>query len=287
MRRIPDHFMKPGSIIGPGFLLFLAHMSTFLCGCTGSDLSYTPAEISNFRKIPGSIELEFSTSKGRQAAFYVGPRRPETLVVMFPGIGSRALDRLDWVRASQQSALGWLLIDYPGRGKCEGSMRPKLLPQTNDGAVETLRKYVKAPESFSVVGHSFGTAAALQFCQGRKIDRVVLLAPFTTLRRAMFRTIGPLAWIVPENLDSMTMLKSLVSREAPPKITIIHGTADETIPIGMGRELHAVAPNQIEFVEVEGGDHTSILRSEQGLVLSRVAAILGKQEGIGIGRSGK
>ena len=113
MWRIPDHFMKPGSIIGSGFLLFLAHVSTFLCGCTGSDLSYTPDEISNFRKISGSIELEFSTSKGRQAAFYVGPRRPKTLVVMFPGIGSRALDRLDWVRASRQSALGWLLIDYP------------------------------------------------------------------------------------------------------------------------------------------------------------------------------
>src|SRR5690242_16456385 len=67
-------------------------------------------------------QLEFTTSQGRQVAFYLPPRAdaassPAFLWIVCGGNGSLALDYaeepLHW-----DSRFGYLFVDYPGYGLC-------------------------------------------------------------------------------------------------------------------------------------------------------------------------
>lgn len=259
-------FLNCGLRLLPFFCLALCmlHLS-----CASTSLPYTKTELNRSRSVTGLRFIRFSTKKGRQLAFYVPPLNssdslPCRLVIVFPGIVSKALERLDWAELFSEAGAGVLLIDYPGRGECEGVMRPKHLPWTTAGALSALADQLNvSPERFEgrflVIGHSFGTAAALQFSENHRIGRIVLLSPFLSLKQAMFRRIGPLAWFVPDNLDNKAALSRILSKSQEVRITIIHGTLDGSVPVEWGRKLEAVDPDRIVFHAIPGGNHTSVL----------------------------
>jgi pimeloyl-ACP methyl ester carboxylesterase len=261
MQMIQDNKLKPS--VG---IIFLICFLAFLTGC--QQIAYQPIEIDQLSKHEDAIQLSFETSKGKQVAFYIPPRTdaqsiPNPLVIIYPGIGGRALDWLSFVENSPSTTAGYLLLDYPGRGFSEGLMRPRLLPQTSQGALNALKKQLHIDQNalqknICLCGHSFGCAAALQFAQQIPVKRIVLLAPFTTLHKAMFKKMGPLAYLNPDSLDNRKMIRDLLSRDHPPKITIIHGTLDETIPVEMGRDLVSIDDNNIKYYEIPEGTHMSI-----------------------------
>lgn len=243
-----------------------------LCSCAGKNAKYTLEQLIEVRSRPNLTELTFITKKGSQGAFYFGPKSlPKHVIMVFPGIGSRGLDRLDWVDSFSSDDVGFLLIDYPARGVCEGAMRPSDLPLTTDGALKKLEKALGTDRKtlishIMVVGHSFGTAAALQFVSETPVKRIVLLSPFTTMKKAFFRKIGPLAWLIPANLDSRKYLKTLYERKPDAKVLIIHGALDGTVPISMGRTLHALSQGKATFRAIADGDHVSVLTRQATMV---------------------
>jgi len=243
----------------------------FIAGC--QKYPYQPSEIDQLSKYKNAIQLSFETSKGRQVAFYIPPKTnaqsiPNPLVIIYPGIGARALDWLSFADNAPGTTAGYLLLDYPGRGFSEGLMRPRDLPQTSQGALEALEKQLHIDqnalyENICLCGHSFGCAAALQFAQEIPVKRIVLLAPFTTLHKAMFKMMGPFAYLNPDSMDNRQMIRDLLSRDHPPEITIIHGTLDETIPVEMGRELAAIDDEHIKYYEIPEATHMSIIEKNR------------------------
>jgi uncharacterized protein len=250
-------------------------------GCQ-SKLAYTEVEIGSFRSENSGAELIFKTRSGQQSAFYIFPKNnfqelPEFLVIAYPGIGSRALDWQDMVNHCQNPKTGFLLIDYPGRGNCEGLMRPKYLPESTLGALTALKDYlnIKQDHHFTghliFLGHSFGSAAALQMAEPLSPDRIVLVAPFTTLRKALFKKVGPLAWLNPDQMDNRQWINKLCAQPKPPLITIIHGTNDQSVPVEMGKELSTRAEGCVVFHEIEGAGHMDILTLAQDLILNAIS----------------
>jgi len=268
------------------FFLFCEHQAIALVcigacllviSCSSSNLILTEVELQVAKMVPGMRFLPFTTGKGRQLAFYVPAKAkpnklPEWIVIVFPGFKSKALDRLDWVESMRRKNTGILLIDYPGRGRCEGILRPKQLPWTTTGALSALGRELKVtPKQFEgrffVVAHSFGCAAALQFSKKHNVQRIVLMAPFITLKQAMSRRIGPLAWIIPDNLDNRKALINILKHRPGTKVTIIHGALDKSIPFQWGRDLAAI-DRRITFHEVSDGTHISILTENMDLVIN-------------------
>jgi pimeloyl-ACP methyl ester carboxylesterase len=244
----------------------------WLSSCAGKNAMYTPELLADVRGRSNLTELTFTTKKGSQGAFYFGPKSlPKHVVMVFPGIGSRGLDRLDWVDQFAGKDVGILLIDYPARGVCEGVMRPSDLPLTTDGALGELEKVFTVDRTqlmsrLSVAGHSFGTGATLQFVSSTPVDRIVLLSPFTTMKKALFRKMGPIAWLIPDNLDSRKYLRKLYDLKPDAKVLIIHGALDETVPISMGRALLEISKGKAEFREIPDGDHVSVLTKQADMV---------------------
>jgi alpha-beta hydrolase superfamily lysophospholipase len=210
--------------------------------------------------------LEFQTSEGTQTAFYIGPdRAPERLWVLFHGNASLALD---WAELLQDEAVGdtgFLLVDFPGCGASEGRASAKGVAESGDAAMAVLAESLgmdesRLEENLGAMGFSLGAAAALQFAETRPVDRVVLLAPFTSLRAMARRTVPfPFYYLLLENYDNEGRLKTLVAREEPPKIFIFHGSADDVIPVEMSRQMAQQSGSGVVYTEVANHGHNDLV----------------------------
>ena len=108
------------------------------------------------------------------------------------------------------------------------------------------------------IGHSLGSAVAIDFAARHRVQRVVAISPFTTLREEAARIGGPLSRLLIENYDNRSGIAEIHKRNPEAKIAIFHGTKDEVIPVRMGHELAQKFPF-IDFFPVEGADHVSVL----------------------------
>ena len=254
-------------------------------GCM-KKIPYDDSQLAAFQKRVGNVQLQFVTDKGKQVAFYIPPtaetsRPPRQIAILYPGIHSLALDFLEYIQVEDDLETGYLLIDYPGRGFCEGMMRPEENYRNSEGALKALAAHLgtdRIGADLVLMGHSFGTGAALQFALKRRVRRVVLAAPFNTLTEAVSLKSHLLAFFMLSEIDNVAQARALLAGEWPPSISIVHGTNDTSLPIYMGREIAAVDQEHILFYEIQGGDHMSILRNNRDLLFQ---LLLGKAQPTG------
>ena len=218
---------------------------------------------------PDGVELSFRTGAGKQVAFYLprglGDQMPKRLWIAFCGNGSLALDWTGLIGHDRQAGDAFLLIDYPGYGKSEGYATIATTRAAADSALEALAKHLhtttdKLEPLLNVLGHSWGTAVALDFATRHSAQRVVLVAVFTNLREEAALVVGgPLSYLLSENYDNLSCLRELARRSPPPRVEIFHGTKDDIIPVRMSRALAENFPAFVKFHPVAGGDHLSPL----------------------------
>ncbi len=199
-----------------------------------------------YRKLypPQMIELHFRSVAGRQTALYIPPSRaasmPGHLWVAFCGNGSLALDWLPLIACDHNSSDAFLLIDYPGYGTNEGWLNPGNTRTAADDAFAALAAHLGVPAAsleprLNAIGHSLGAAAALDFAVHNQIGKLILLAPFISLRAEAAGFIGAwLSYLVPNEYDNRAALRELAQRRPLPRVLIFHGLQDELIPSWMG-----------------------------------------------------
>lgn len=216
--------------------------------------------------------IEFTTAQGRQTAFYLPPREdarkaPAFLWLVFGGNGSLSLDYAGppyvW-----DGRFGYLFVDYPGYGLCEGSPDPESIRETAVGAVEALRPLLgwdvtQLRERTGVIGHSLGCAAGLVAAEALQLRRAVLCAPFTTMTEMARKLFGwPLCELNLHRFDNMARLRSLERLGA--RVHLFHGTDDEVIPVAMSRRLSAEFPGMVRLTELPGVRHNDVVMAAAG-----------------------
>lgn len=259
--------------------------------------AYVPADLSLLPR--DGVQLTFATSSGRQTAFYVpagaiadvsyivravtaaeaghaaaaadgtgaasnAASPPRRLWVCFHGNGATALDWLETTQGVRAPGVGFLLVDYPGYGLSQGRPTRSSIVEATEGAYAALAAHygvttADLDRDVGALGFSLGSAAALEFASRHPVQRVVLLAPFTSLVEMARRTVGwPLCELLLDRFDNRARLAELAARPVPPRVTIFHGTVDDVIPFAMGQELSRAHPEMIEFHAVPGSDHNSL-----------------------------
>jgi len=223
--------------------------------------NYAAGEVADFVARGGEV-LPFVTAQGGQRAFF-RPGRPDAdrLWLLCAGNASLALDLSEEARRWDPGA-GWLFVDYPGYGGNPGRPSPGAVRETLRGAVMALAAHLGTTPAalaprLGAAGQSLGAAAALMAADEFQWNRVVLLAPFTTMTEMGRLVVGwPLCLLNRHRYDNRRPLASLCARGA--RVWIVHGVDDEAIPVAMARDLAAVDARAVRLVEVPGGRHNDL-----------------------------
>ncbi len=251
------------------FLILLLIPVLLLLGCQSRIIYFPNAYHEGYRRTlekRGGQPVRYETGQGSQAAFYLPPKDgqspPKVVWLCFAGNGSLAMDWLSYVREWDDS-FSYLLVDYPGYGDCKGKPTPGHIRDSSKQAVTALAAHLhltveQLQPRLAVLGHSLGTAAGLMAADDQKIQRVVLISPFTTMTEMGRRVLGwPLCYLNLHRFDNRTHLAHVCDHGA--RVVIFHGTADEIIPATMSRELAAAHPAQVTLHLEEGQDHNYII----------------------------
>ena len=183
---------------------------------------------------------------------------------------------LSKIDALREAGFAVLAVDYRGWGD-SAAIVPSEASITADAAVAwaELLKRQPVPQRRVVFGHSMGGAVAVRLASGLKAGRdygaLVLESTFTQMpdvaRAAGFwgRVAGSLTTL---EFNSLSRIQRI---DAP--LLMLHGSADRTVPVALGRRLRDAAPPGVRWVEVPGGSH-SRLHSEAPEVYRRAFADL-------------
>jgi acetyl esterase/lipase len=130
---------------------------------------------------------------------------------------------------------------------------------------------------FVLMGHSAGGHLALWAglrAGQQRVRRVLALAPVSDVRYAAQHAVGAGAvqallggdpTAVPENYEAADVL-SLLPGDVP--VTVVHGTADDAVPVAMSRRLArraagtAPAGSTLDYLELDGVDHFTLIDPE-------------------------
>lgn len=225
---------------------------------------YAPGTTAQWKAQTAGKPIDFKTAQGRQRAFLQGNlESPRNLWIVCGGNGTVALDWSEWLEKHAPKQDAWLLVDFPGYGDCEGSPSPGRIRESFQTAVPLAFQEIgwsrhPDPKRLRFFGHSLGGAACLIAASEFRIQRGVLLSPFTSTMNMSREVTGlPLGFLVWHRFNNSARLADLSAR-GPGRVIILHGTDDEVIPVAMSRTLAAEQKQIVRLREIPGGRHNTI-----------------------------
>jgi uncharacterized protein len=199
--------------------------------------------------------------------FFPGGRRgaesaPLTLL-FFHGNAENIGGCLDLTDLTRETGDNLLLVDYHGYGESGGQPSETGLYLDGRAALAYLKTRRDVdPGRIVLWGRSIGSAVAVELATAADLEArppkgVILESPFTSVRD-LLKAGGH--WIFYAASRFGTYRFDSVSRigrlRAP--LLVIHGTADDIVPLSLGREMFDRAAGKKEFVAVEGGGHNDL-----------------------------
>jgi pimeloyl-ACP methyl ester carboxylesterase len=168
-----------------------------------------------------------------------------------------------------QADVGLALVSWRGFDGSPGDPGRDVLLADANAAVHWLRANGAGGAPLHIIGFSLGTmpavAAALDSQLGPEAARsLTLLAPFTAMQ--MYEAGKLKRWTAAEDWDLLPLLALL---KVP--LLVVHGTADQTLPVAMGREIARTAQGRL--VEVPGAGHLDLMNDERALSAVRAVVL--------------
>jgi len=190
--------------------------------------------------------------------WFIKGDKSKPLIIFFHGNAGNISHRLDFVRFMEPLKFNFLLIDYKGYGRSEGS--PSISAVEEDALATLLwaNKKLKAPFDQTILwGRSMGGAAALYAAsQKPQVAGVIVESSFVSLRRManeVFPNV-PVAFI-----SSRWNNGEIASRITTPKL-FIHGLKDEIIPFHHTEELFKIAAEPKQVMPLHSGHNDTYIR---------------------------
>lgn len=199
---------------------------------------------------PESRLVEVTSADGLTLKGIAIPARAgKPVVLVFHGNGSSAADTMRWFAPLIGRGYGVIAAEYRGYSANPGKPDEAGLAADAD-AFFAYAQTQRGDAPLWVVGHSLGGGVALALARRKPLDAVITIGAFTRLRDMTSKiTRG----FIPDAYNNLSALPAI---DEP--WFLIHGSADATVPIGMGEKLHIAAGaakrKGASFV-VMGADH--------------------------------
>ncbi len=206
-------------------------------------------------------DVSFQAADGvRLHGWYVRPPAPDRPVLLWAhGNSGNLSHRVGHIAAiHRELRAGVFLFDYRGFGRSEGKPWESGLYDDARAAYAWLAKRVP-PERIFVFGRSLGAAVAIRIVsEGAAARGLILESPFETLLaigKELFPFL-PVSWLVSQEFDNARYLPLV---RMP--VFILHGDADELIPIDHGLRLFALANEPKHFHVIRRSGHNDTWRA--------------------------
>jgi len=205
---------------------------------------------------PQAEEVVLDTHDGEKiVAWHLPPRSDKPVVLYFHGNGGTLPLRVDRFQRIAAAGVGLVAIDYRGYGGSTGT-------PTERGLIEDARAAyafaaARYPGRIAVWGESLGTGLAIALAAEQPVTHVVLDAPYTSALEvaATVYWFLPVRWLMKDTFRSDLRIAQV---KAP--VLILHGEADDIIPIRYGEELLELVPGEKRLVRYPGGHHVDLDR---------------------------
>ena len=156
------------------------------------------------------------------------------------------------------AALGYdfYIFDYPGYGKSDGKISSQ---QQLFASADAMSRYVLAqhsPSKLAMIGYSIGSGIAAQQAAKWDAARLILLAPYFSFERLAHEKIP----FVPKFLIRYKIpTAEFLHAARGTQITLIHGAADELIPVHHSYDLAGSLKASDLFYEIPDAPHNGLL----------------------------
>lgn len=156
------------------------------------------------------------------------------------------------------AALGYdfYIFDYPGYGKSNGKISSQ---QQLFASADAMSRYVLAqhpPRKLAMIGYSIGSGIAAQQAAKWDAARLILLAPYFSFERLAHEKIPFVPkFLIRYKIPTAEFLQAARSTQ----ITLIHGAADELIPVHHSYDLAGSLKAGDLFYEIPNARHNGLL----------------------------
>ncbi len=183
------------------------------------------------------------------------------------------------IEAFRQAGFSVVAVDYRGWGEST-----RIIPSEStiyadaEVAWAELLKHQPDPGKRVIFGHSMGGGVAIEMASRRRaqVDYGALIVESTFTRwpdvAAAVGVLGRIAsWFASDDFDSVDKIGKV---DAP--ILMLHGSADDTVPVYLGQRLRDAAPAGTRWVEIPGGSHSRLHSEAPDIYQSALQEIRGK-----------
>jgi dipeptidyl aminopeptidase/acylaminoacyl peptidase len=204
--------------------------------------------------------VQFTSEDGYRAyAWIVPPQEYRSIIFYFGGNYTSADESFARVSAYHDAGYGVAMLFYRGMPEAGGKPSEKALMMDARALydrLDTLLGNVVPPERRVVHGFSLGSAVASHLATERPVAAVVLEATFTRLCEYFSRRYrgAPMCWLMWK--DRFPIINWIGRINAP--LLVVHGGADNTLPVEWARNLFAAAREPKTFRLYERASHADL-----------------------------
>jgi abhydrolase domain-containing protein 17 len=203
----------------------------------------------SYRDTSDVIKLTSTSGTKISAVYLPNPSAKLTLLVSH-GNAEDLGDLHGWLEQLRHAGFSIFAYDYQGYGTSGGRPSEKHVYDDELAAYDYLTKQLHTPASQIVVyGKSVGTGPAVYLAARKPLAGLILRSPILSAFRVVTRV--PLL-----PFDKFPNYKEIGKVHCP--VLIIHGTADQLVPVWHGQKLYDLANQPKYSLWVEGADHNDL-----------------------------
>jgi fermentation-respiration switch protein FrsA (DUF1100 family) len=215
----------------------------------GNRLMFQPPTASYRGDLPGLVRIPVGDET--LAAVWLPNPAARFTVLYSHGNAEDVGDDLPILRALHDRGFAVLAYDYRGYGLSTGRPSERNAYADEAAAFAWLTREMAVPPGRIIVhGRSLGGGPAAELVSREPVAGLVLESTFTSAH-----SVSPLGRLFP--FDRFRSARRLPDVRAP--VLVIHGTADEVIPIAVGRRLLELAREPKEALWVDGAGHNDLI----------------------------
>ena len=225
-------------------------------------------------------DVQFEAEDGRRLHGWFVPGEGDVTLLWHHGNGGNIGHRLpDIHRFHEGLGVNILIFDYRGYGKSAGTPSEEGLYRDAEAALRYLQSRGDVdPARIVYFGRSLGVAIATELAVRHRPYGLILESGFPSIEY-MSEVVRPWlpAWVVHRIISARYDTGSKLGGLDVP-VLVIHGDADDTVPLHAGRALFEAAREPKWFHVVEGANHDDLAAVGGRAYLERLRGFI---EGLG------